>query len=209
MNIALFGATGRTGRRVLERCLARGDRVRALVSDAGRLAPRPGLETFVGDARDRAAVARAVGGSDAAVCCLGLRDITQPTTEFSDAVRAIVEAARATGVRRIVAIASAGVLPDARGGLRNEHGTPPALLNVAAEHTRNLRTLERSGLDWTLMCPIDLVDDIPAGNARYALDDLPQGSGQTGYDDLAQTIVAMLDDSRTFGRRVGIVSLRP
>ena len=204
MMIALFGATGRTGRLVLERLLARGDRVRALARDPGRLAPHPGLVAFGGDARDAHAVRRVVEGADAVVCCLGMHDITVPATDFSDSVRGIVEAARAAGVRRIVAIASAGVLADTRGGLRSQHGLPAAFANVAAEHARNLRTLEASGLDWTLLCPIDLVD-APAGTARWAYEDLPAGS-HTGYADLADTIVEMLGRRDAHGRRVGVVS---
>lgn len=204
MQIALFGATGRTGRLVLDRLLARGDRIRALVRDPAKLAPRAGLETLAGDARDTPAVARAVASADAIVCCLGMQDITVPATDFSDAVRTIVEAARTAGVRRIVAIASAGVLDDPRGGLRNQRGLPAAFANIAAEHTRNLRTLEASGLDWTLMCPIDLVD-APAGTARWAFDDLPAGS-HTGYADLADTIVAMLGRRDAHARCVGVVS---
>jgi len=204
MMIALFGATGRTGRLVLERLLARGDRVRALARDPGRLAPHPGLVAFGGDARDAHAVRRVVEGADAVVCCLGMHDITVPATDFSDSVRGIVEAARAAGVRRIVAIASAGVLADARGGLRSQHGLPAAFANVAAEHARNLRTLEASGLDWTLLCPIDLVE-APAGTARWAYEDLPAGS-HTGYADLADTIVEMLGRRDAHGRRVGVVS---
>ena len=204
MMIALFGATGRTGRLVLERLLARGDRVRALARDPGRLAPHPGLVAFGGDARDAHAVRRVVDGADAVVCCLGMHDITVPATDFSDSVRGIVEAARAAGVRRIVAIASAGVLADARGGLRSQHGLPAAFANVAAEHARNLRTLEASGLDWTLLCPIDLVD-APGGTARWAYEDLPAGS-HTGYADLADTIVEMLGRRDAHGRRVGVVS---
>ena len=204
MVIALFGATGRTGRLVLERLLARGDRVRALARDPGRLAPHPGLVASGGDARDAHAVRRVVEGADAVVCCLGMHDITVPATDFSDSVRGIVEAARAAGVRRIVAIASAGVLADARGGLRSQHGLPAAFANVAAEHARNLRTLEASGLDWTLLCPIDLVE-APAGTARWAYEDLPAGS-HTGYADLADTIVEMLGRRDAHGRRVGVVS---
>ena len=204
MMIALFGATGRTGRLVLERLLARGDRVRALARDPGRLAPHPGLAAFGGDARDAQAVRQVVEGADAVVCCLGMHDITVPATDFSDSVRGIVEAARAAGVRRIVAIASAGVLADARGGLRSQHGLPAAFANVAAEHARNLRTLEASGLDWTLLCPIDLVE-APAGTARWAYEDLPAGS-HTGYADLADTIVEMLGRRDAHGRRVGVVS---
>jgi len=204
MVIALFGATGRTGRLVLERLLARGDHVRALARDPGKLVTHAGLAACGGDARDGPAVRRVVAGADAIVCCLGMQDITVPATDFSDAVRTIVEVARAAGVRRVVAIASAGVLADARGGLRNQHGLPAAFANIAAEHTRNLRTFEASGLDWTLMCPIDLVD-APAGTARWAFEDLPAGS-HTGYADLADTIVAMLGRGDAHGKRVGVVS---
>jgi len=204
MIIALFGATGRTGRLVQDRLLARGDRVRALAREPAKLAPRSGLEVVGGDARDPDAVRHALEGTDAIVCCLGMRDITVPATDFSDSVRTIVEAARGAGVRRIVAIASAGVLRDARGGLRNQHGLPAAFANIAAEHTRNLHTLEGSGLDWTLMCPIDLVD-APPGRARWVFEDLPEGP-HTGYADLADAIVTMLDRPDAHGRRVGVVS---
>ncbi len=207
MDIALFGATGRTGRLVLDRLLARGDRVRALARDPAALAPRAGLAAFGGDARDARAVRELVEGADAIVCCLGMQDITVPATDFSDAVRAIVAAAQSAGVRRIVAIASAGVLDDPRGGLRNQHGASAAFANVAAEHTRNLRTLQASGLDWTLLCPIDLVD-APPGTAHWTYEDLPAGP-HTGYADLADTIVGMLGRADAHGRRVGVVSAAP
>lgn len=208
MDIALFGATGQTGRRVLQRLLARGDLVRALVRDPARLPGRPGLVPHAGDARDAAAVRGALDGAQAAVICLGMRDITQPATDFSDSVRTIVEAARAAGVRRVLAIASVFALPDARGGMRGEHAPPGPFANVIAEHVRNARTLAASGLDWTLMCPVTLVDDIPEGHARLADEALPEGSDETGYDDLAATMVALLGDPASYGKRVGIVSVR-
>lgn len=204
--VALFGATGRTGSRVLARLLARGDRVQALVRDPARLAPHPRLVARAGDARDAAAVAATLAGSDAVVVALGLADISAPTTAFSDAVRSIVEAMRERGPRRIVAIASAGALPDPRGGVRSEHAPPGPFTHIGAEHARNVRTLAASGLDWTLMCPVDLVDR-PAGRVRTALEALPEGGTQTGYDDLADAMVALLGDATAHGRRVGIVSV--
>lgn len=209
MAIALFGAAGRTGRRVLARLLARGEAVRALVRNAARLPAHPLLAAVDGNARDAAAVARTLAGTRAAVVTLGMADITQPATDFSEAVRGIVAAAGAQGVRRIVVVAGAGALPDPRGGMRAEHAPPNPYAIVAAEHMRNYRTLAASGLDWTLVCAVDLVDDIPAGHARLAYEDLPAGSGVTGYDDLAATIVDLLDDPASFGRRMGIVSDRP
>jgi uncharacterized protein YbjT (DUF2867 family) len=208
MSVALFGATGRTGRRVLDRLLAQGRSVRALARDPARLPALANLAVVAGSARDAAAIASAVHGADAIVVCLGMDDITRPGTTFSDGVRAIVDAAQAAGVRRIVAIASAGALADPRGGLASEHAAPGPYSNINAEHARNYRTLAASGLDWTLMCALDLVEDIPAGHARWAYERLPTGSGQTGYDDLAATIVELLDERESFGKRVGIVSVR-
>jgi putative NADH-flavin reductase len=204
--LALFGATGRTGARVLDLCRARGDRVRALARDPGKLPRHADLEAFAGDARDAAAVERTLAGADAVIVCLGMQDITVPATDFSDAVRTIVRAMQARGPRRILAIASAGALPDARGGLRNQYDLPAWLANVAAEHTRNYETLRDCGLDWTLMCPVDLVDDVPAGHARRAFEDLPAGGSRTGYADLAQALVDLVADRASFGHRVGIVS---
>jgi uncharacterized protein len=208
MRIALFGATGRTGRLVLDECLSRGWSVAALVRDARRIPTRPSLAVAEGDARDAAVVARVVEGAEAALCCLAMHDIALPATDFSDSVKTIVAAARAAGVRRIVAIASAGVLPHPEGGLRNQHGLPASLVNVAPEHTRNFETLRDSGLDWTLMCPVDLKDDIPAGHARMAYEDLPAGSFETGYADLARAIVDLVEERASIGKRVGIVSIR-
>ena len=203
--VALFGASGRTGTRVLSRLLARGDRVQALVRDPARLAPHPRLVVGAGDARDTAAVTATLAGSEAVVVALGLADISQPTTAFSDAVRTIVAAMREGGPRRILAIASAGALPDARGGLRSDHAPPGPFTHIGAEHARNWRTLADSGLAWTLICPVDLVD-LPEGRARTAYEALPAGGSQTGYEDLATAMVALLDDRGSHGRRVGIVS---
>jgi hypothetical protein len=56
------------------------------------------------------------------------------------------------------------------------------------------------------MCAVDLVDDLPEGHARWAYESLPAGGTRTGYADLAATIVALLDEHASFGKRVGIVS---
>jgi len=110
-------------------------------------------------------------------------------------------------------VASAVALDDARGGYRGEHGGPEVLRHITAEHLRNHRTLRQAGdewgLAWTLMCPVNLVDDIPAGHAQRAFDALPAGSGETGMPDLALALCDLLDDATSHGRRVGIVSVRP
>src|SRR5690349_8652450 len=65
VRITLFGATGRTGRRVVEYALAEGHDVTAYVRDPARLATSDArLHVAVGDVLDAASVAEAVEGSD-------------------------------------------------------------------------------------------------------------------------------------------------
>lgn len=220
--LALFGASGRTGRLVLAEAQRRGWPVHALVRDASRLPAAPALALTVGDARDSGAVDTTLRPSvdapavRAVLCTLGMHDFSVPATDFSDSVRAIVAGMRRQGVRRLVLVASGAALAHPQGGYRGEHDTPEVLKHVVAEHLRNHRTLvqagEEWGLQWTLMCPLNLVADIPAGHARRAFEALPEpasGSGETGMPDLALAICDLLDDPVAIGRRVGIVSDRP
>jgi uncharacterized protein len=208
MRVALFGATGRTGRRVLELALGRHWPTRALVRDRRRLPVIDGLTVVEGDARAATDAGKALAGVAAVLCCLGMRDITVPATDFSDSVRAIVRAMAEQGVRRIVAIGSIGVLDHPLGGYRNQHGLPPPLRHVSAEHVRNCETLRASGLDWTLLCPGNLVDDLPAGRGRLAIEDVPSGAHETGYADLAAAMIDVLNEAATVNKRVGVLSAR-
>lgn len=75
--ILLLGATGRTGRLVLERLLGRGDHVRVVVRSSWRLPAdvvgHPGLSVVVADllSLHDDALQRLVRGCDAVVSCLG------------------------------------------------------------------------------------------------------------------------------------------
>src|SRR5829696_5760084 len=101
MRIAVFGATGRTGRPLVDQALERGDEVLALSRS-----PEPALPAEVdvvkGDARDLDAVRSVVDGVDAVVSVLAIEAGTEPTTVLSDATRTIVDAMREEDVRRIV-----------------------------------------------------------------------------------------------------------
>lgn len=209
MTAALFGSTGQTGRRLLDELLSRGWSVRAFARSRDRIAPHTRVSILEGDARNLPAVTAAIRGADAVFCCLGMSDIAVPATDFSDSVKTILRAMHDLGVRRILAVASAGVLDHPGGGYRFSQGIPDWLRNIAAEHIRNYEALRDSGLDWTLFCPTTLTGDIPAGHGRFAYEDLPPGSADTGYADLARTMAELAGEREAFGRRVGIVSDRP
>jgi uncharacterized protein YbjT (DUF2867 family) len=71
MRIAVFGASGGTGRAVVERALAEGHEVTAFVRDAAKLAPQAQLRVVTGDVMRAADVAPALQAQDAVVIALG------------------------------------------------------------------------------------------------------------------------------------------
>ena len=213
MAVTVFGASGRTGELVLAQALKRGWPVRALVRNPAKVAAAVGLSLVAGDARDEAAIESVIDGpggkAGAVLVALGMHDITVPATDFSDSVKAIVAAMKRRGVRRIVAIASGGVMEAPGGGYVNQQpGFPDYLVNISKEHVRNYETLRDAGLDWTLMCPMTLVDDITDGSAAWAFDRVPDGSGETARADLARAMCDLLTERKAIGHRVGIVTLR-
>src|SRR5260370_11711527 len=72
MNLVVLGATGRTGRLVVEQALAAGHTVTALVRSPEKLPTgSPNLRVVTGHATDPAAVSRALEGADAVISTLG------------------------------------------------------------------------------------------------------------------------------------------
>src|SRR2546422_9934013 len=102
MNLLVLGATGRTGRLVVQQALATGHTVTALVRTPEKLTLRDSsLRVLEGKATDAADVARALEGADAVLSTLG-----GGGSVIVDSTRAIVEAAHMTGVRRVVVLSS-------------------------------------------------------------------------------------------------------
>jgi uncharacterized protein YbjT (DUF2867 family) len=71
-HVAVFGATGKIGRHVVDQLLSAGHTVTAYVRNPSKLAiSHPNLTVVEGELDDRAGVARAVDGADAVISALG------------------------------------------------------------------------------------------------------------------------------------------
>ncbi len=107
------GATGFLGWHVARKLLARGERVRVLVRDRRRLRELEGVEVCLGDLRDAASVSAALQGCAmlyhvAADYRLWVRDPRAMFATNVDGTRNVLEAARASGVERIVYTSTVG-----------------------------------------------------------------------------------------------------
>ena len=152
MHLALLGATGRTGRPLLDQALSAGHTVAALARTPSALDGSPGLTVVSGDALDPDAVARVVEGADAVLLTLGHAKGSPPDL-MARAARNTVDAMERHGVRRVVTETGAGVAdPRDPGGLgpRFMRGVMRVVARtLLADSEAHVDVFRPSGLDWT------------------------------------------------------------
>src|SRR2546426_6643136 len=128
MLVALTGGTGFVGRHVAATLARRGHTVRVLARDPARarfLADQ-GVEVVTGHLADGAALARLARGVDAVIHLVGIIVEQGPQTFAAvhvEGTRAVLAAARATGVRRYVHMSAVGARDDPAGEVTRHHRT--------------------------------------------------------------------------------------
>ena len=153
MNLVVLGATGRTGRLVVEQALAAGHTVTALVRSPEKLALRnPNLHVVAGQATDPSTVARALDRADAVISTLG-----GGGSVIADSTRAIVEAAHKAGVSRVVLLSSF-LVERGRFNPVTRLLTGVAMGSMIKDKSAGEKALRESNLDWTIVYASTLTD---------------------------------------------------
>ena len=192
--ILVFGATGGTGRHVIEHALAAGHHVTAFVRRAGALGPaRPGLREVVGDVTEPAHVRQAVAGHDAVICAIGAPPSSRDKLR-ERGTRVIVGAMQQAGVRRLVCLSSHGIAESAQELplLMRWVIVPLVLRRVFDDHEAQERVVHESGLDWTLVRPPHLSDRPGTGAIDHGLGRVT--SMKIPREDVARFLVAQVTD---------------
>jgi hypothetical protein len=180
VKIALFGATGATGRLLVALALDSGHEVVALARNPEKLADFSGraLLLMTGELSDGDAVDRAIDGAEAVISVLGPGRRLEGTT-LSDGVRTIVESMERRGVRRLVMLSTASVAdPEDRSDV--VYGVLVSLIRLGArgaydEIVRMGSIVRFSRLDWTLV-RVGLLNNRPLGKVRVG----HYGRGEVG-----------------------------
>jgi putative NADH-flavin reductase len=170
MRLAIFGATGRTGKHLVEQALAQGHTVTAFVRDATRLgALRTRVNVVQGNVGEAAKVAQAVAGAEAVLSVLAPSG-NQPVFAVSQAVTNILAAMNAHGVQRLIMSTGAGVRdPQDRPTL--VHGFFGVLVkllsrNVYEDMFQAVEKVRASDVDWTIVRVPMLTDGPLTGQIR-------------------------------------------
>jgi putative NADH-flavin reductase len=193
MRLLILGATGGTGRELVEQGLARRHRITALVRSPERLGePRPGLTVLPGDPLGSDAIVAALPGHDAVLSTIGPPGPGR-TTVARDSARAIVTAMKATGARRLLVV-SVGVLFD-DAGLLGAALRKTFMRGIADDAAEMERTVEASDLEWTIVRPPRLTNG-PC-TERYAVraGSLPVGAGGLATIRRSDLAHFMLDEA--------------
>ncbi len=186
MKLAIIGATGTVGSRIVDEALRRGHQVTGI---ARAVPPGPvaqGLSRLAGDAHQPETLAPLLAGHDAVVSSVGFR--------ASDPQR-LIDAVRRSGVARYLAVGGAGSLEAAPGKLLIE--TPEFPAEYLEEATRGKLFLDAlrqvRDLDWTMLSPSALfVAGERTGRFRLGGDGLltaADGRSWISFEDFAMGLL--------------------
>jgi putative NADH-flavin reductase len=222
MKLTIFGATGGVGAELLRQALAAGHEVTVAVRNPAKLAPsRNGTRVVTADLElpEPAILEAAVAGADAVLSGVGPRPMAKAGVA-EHGTRAIVEAMRATGIRRILVVSAAPIstMPSpgrphplsgdpGEGFFMRNLGTPffkAVLRDRYADLARMEDLLRASDLDWTIFRPPLLTNGPLRGAYRTAFGQNLKGGGRISRADVAHAMLSALGQRDTIGREIGI-----
>ena len=212
MRVVVFGATGGTGRAVIENALSAGHAVTAFARRADRIVPADGLTVIQGDVMDSAQVAPALDGQDAVVISLG--NSQNPFALLLGARRTTPRDVCEVGTQNILA-----ALPKDRDipiivigafGTGDTARNLPVMFKLfyrlilreqMADKERQYALLKGSFARYTMIQPLALTDK-PATGAWTASRDGRFGKSEVARADLATFIVQQLQEAGGQGETV-------
>lgn len=206
MKIAVLGATGRTGRLVVEEARRRGHHVVAVVRDPARLGDLAPDGVATADGLDAGAVTAALAGVDAVVSALGPVAGSAPGVQ-GDLTEVLVRAAREAGVRRVVVVTASGWVVDGDDPVSRYLAKPVlarVLRDVNAGFARAEPVVRASGLDWTIVRPPRLLDGPARGRYHERRDGNVRWRWSMRRADLASAVCDVLVDPAAVGATVSV-----
>jgi len=203
MKILVLGATGNTGREVIDIGLERGHELTAYVRSPQKLRradARLGVEP--GDALDASRLAAALAGKDAVISTLGLpaRQALRPSSFMAEAAATTVAAMKQAGVSRLAILSAAVLFP--------QKGAFYAFFRwFLRHHAHDLAAMEAivtaTDLDWTIARPPRLVH-AEGGSLRIAVGALPERSFTIPFRAVARFLVECVESNAHAHQVVGL-----
>jgi putative NADH-flavin reductase len=204
--LLVIGASRGIGLETVKAALLAGHSVCALARSAASIPiQNVALDKVSGNALDHDTIRNALKDVNVVVQTLGVdispRAIFQPTTLFSQSTRILVDAMKAAGVKRLIAVTGLGA-GDSRGhgGFLYDAVAFPLLLKRAYDDKDvQERIIRSSGLDWTIVRPGLLTNRPATGQYRVLTAPKDWRFGTISRADVADFLVRQVDDPALIG----------
>jgi putative NADH-flavin reductase len=169
MKLVVFGATGGSGRQLVEQALEAGHEVTAFARRPEALkVEHTNLRVIQGDALDARKVSEAVEGQDAVLFAIGINRRSTPTV-CADSTRHIIDAMKEHGVSRLICLSAYGASETKDTALYSK--VLRFFIGKRVEDKDRQEELIRgSGLDWVLVRPPLLTNGARRGRYRAGFD---------------------------------------
>ena len=168
MNLLLLGATGRTGKILLEMALARGYIVHCLVRDKTKLPSHPNIHVFEGLPSDFSLLNSAIQNCDFVVNVLNISrtsdfpwsPLRTPEDFLSKVMTQLTQVIDKTSLKRVVVCTAWGTN-------ETKYAVPfwfrwfidhSNIGSAYTDHERQERVLEKSSIPWTIVKPVGLTN---------------------------------------------------
>jgi putative NADH-flavin reductase len=208
LRVLIIGATGGTGRQLVQQALELGHEVTAFVRKPAKLKiQHPNLRVVKGNVRDYASVEAAMRGQNAVVSALGHKRLFYPTKILSEGTRNILRAMKACNVPRFICESSLGVgSAVGRLGLIFTFFVIPLILPFSFwDRVRQEKLIEESDTDWVIVRPAVLTNGAARGSYRHG----PNLGNfiltrRISRADVADFMLKQLTDDDYIGTAVGV-----
>ncbi|MCA8155493.1 NAD(P)-dependent oxidoreductase [Burkholderia contaminans] len=210
--IALFGATGPTGRHIIEEALKQGYTLSVYTRDAKKLASFAGrIEIVVGDLQDQSAIAKCVQGADAVISALGPNGLkVQGDKPVMHGLSNIIVAMQRAGVRRLIQISTAAYRDPKDSFAFKPHAFALLFKVIARKGYEDIKAtgelVANSNLDWTLVRIPNLKDGPADGSVDVGWYGTTKLGMKLSRGNLAKFLVDQLTDRKFVRAAPGIAN---
>ncbi|WP_260175116.1 NAD(P)H-binding protein [Paraburkholderia sp. WP4_3_2] len=198
----MFGATGPTGRHIIEEALKQGYNLSVYTSDAKKLASFAGRgEIVVGDLQDQGAIAKCVQGADAVISALGPNSLKVPGDKpVMHGLTHTISAMKHAGVRRLIQISTAAYRAPKDGFAFKRHAFALLFEAIARKGYEDIKAtgelVANQELDWTLVRIPNLKDAPADGSVDVGWYGKVKLSMKLSRGNLAKFLVDQLTDRK-------------
>lgn len=199
-----MGATGRTRKLLLRQMLDRDYKVNVLIRDNERMIMHPNMLVFEGTPTDEKALEKAIEGCDVIISALNISSTcdfpwaplrTQPDF-LSQILRNVITLGTGLGVKRVIILSAWGV-GDTKSDIPWWFKWLIDYSNIGAayrDHERQEKLLVDSGMDYTIIRPVGLINSETEKNVLVSLNNAPKPGLTISRKNVTRFIISVLEN---------------